>query len=274
MVYYSLLSVTGERKNIAIPSSEFLEIAKVLAFRNKTKGLPYLMESDGFVLNESQAGNDLHKVVSATEISQSKYRQATGTSYLDSGYAKKKNIFKGTMPEDWREKAMSVLVSGTWQDQFGRNDDIAKLVDGQIDNLSLLSLMWEHMTALDPILMLEAYDRWLYGEAIAVERPTKKETEFFSFIVDCQYKVWERHFVTVEATDYEVAKQRVIEMAKNHPVSMDDGLPGMEISFETLSETEELIDPVPGGEGTVQVMTDAPVHNREILYDNAVNSCD
>ena len=89
----------------------------------------------------------------------------------------------------------------------------------------MFDLMQAHMTGLDPVLELEAYDRWLYGEALAAQRKeteqsvSKEEQSVFTFLVDCQYKVWERHTVTVNADTYEEAKQRVINLAKNHPVS-------------------------------------------------------
>ena len=135
--------------------------------------------------------------------------------------------------------------------------------------------MQAHMTGLDPVLELEAYDRWLYGEALAAQRKeteqsvSKEEQSVFTFLVDCQYKVWERHTVTVNADTYEEAKQRVINLAKNHPVSMDDGEPGLEMTFETLYETEELIEPENGKEATVQVMYYAPFSERKVLYENA-----
>lgn len=96
-----------------------------------------------------------------------------------------------------------------------------------------------------------------------------REQSVFTFLVDCQYKVWERHTVTVNADTYEEAKQRVINLAKNHPVSMDDGEPGLEMTFETLYETEELIEPENGKEATVQVMNYAPFSERKVLYENA-----
>ena len=68
---------------------------------------------------------------------------------------------------------------------------------------------------------------------------SKEEQSVFTFLVDCQYKVWERHTVTVNADTYEEAKQRVINLAKNHPVSMDDGEPGLEMTFENSLRTEE-----------------------------------
>ena len=139
----------------------------------------------------------------------------------------------------------------------------------------MFALMQAHMTGLDPVLELEAYDRWLYGEALAAQRKeteqsvSKEEQSVFTFLVDCQYKVWERHTVTVNADTYEEAKQRVINLAKNHPVSMDDGEPGLEMTFETLYETEELIEPENGKEATVQVMNYAPFSERKVLYENA-----
>jgi hypothetical protein len=50
---------------------------------------------------------------------------------------------------------------------------------------------------------------------------------------------------------------------------MDDGEPGLEMTFETLYETEELIEPENGKEATVQVMNYAPFSERKVLYENA-----
>lgn len=260
MKYYIVVSSAGDTKVVVLPANWDNGSLNVCLSRLKT-------DAQG----EFRGGVKIF-----TKINQDEYRKVTGLSYLSSNYASHPNFFRGdVLPEDWREQAIAVLTSGGWIDLLGWEDDLAKLVDEQIDSAQMFDLMQAHMTGLDPVLELEAYDRWLYGEALAAQRKeteqsvSKEEQSVFTFLVDCQYKVWERHTVTVNADTYKEAKQRVINLAKNHPVSMDDGEPRLEMTFETLCETEELIEPENGKEATVQVMNYAPFNERKVLYENA-----
>ena len=253
MKYYIVVSSAGDTKVVVLPANWDNGSLNVCLSRLKT-------DAQG----EFRGGMKIF-----TEINQDEYRKVTGDSYLSSNYASHPNFFRGDiLPEDWREQAMAVLTSGGWIDQPSWWTN--RLIQPQ-----MFDLMQAHMTGLDPVLELEAYDRWLYGEALAAQRKeteqsvSKEEQSVFTFLVDCQYKVWERHTVTVNADTYEEAKQRVINLAKNHPVSMDDGEPGLEMTFETLYETEELIEPENGKEATVQVMNYAPFSERKVLYENA-----
>lgn len=273
MNYYSLTNQEGKEKLVAIPSAEYLWMAMTLAFRKREQNLPFHYNEDGtFTLDKDFT----IPVMKATEISQEEFRQQTqATTWEDSYFAQFDCIFDGEeLPENWHEKSMNILSGSSWVNEFGWEDDLAKFVDGEIDSENMCIMFWKHMSDIDPVLELEANDRWLYGSALKAEQEAKEaqeatpKTETFTFLVECKYKVWERHTVEIEATSYEEAKARVINIAANNPVGMTDNEPGIEVSFETLNETEELVDPQEDGAATIQVMTPGKVSDREILYEN------
>lgn len=279
MKYYKFTSYLGEVKLAAVPTEELLFTAMRLVFRDKEKGLPFKDVNGGFQYTETDSNIEKsNSVKSVEEISQDEYRHSTGTSHMCSCYAKRDCYFKEDLPEDWLQKAMSTLTSGGWANQFGWENDLSKVVDGEIDSLELLNLMWNNMFGLDPILELEALDRWLYGTAIESEKHNKDLSEIakikrenkqmHSFLIDCHYKIWVRHTVEITSENYEKAKERAIELAKNHPVSLDDGEQGVEVSLEPLYDTEKLVEPTEDYE-SVQVMTnESSPFKREILYKN------
>ena len=133
------------------------------------------------------------------------------------------------------------------------------MVEGEIDSLPMLGL--------DPILELEAIDRWLYGESIRDNEKQNLAKQTFSFQIDWKCKIWLRHTVTIEANSLQEAQKRVIELAKNHPISMDDGELGLEVCFEPLYESEQIIEPSPN-ESTVIVMNANSLDGEDILYEN------
>jgi hypothetical protein len=119
MKYYIVVSSAGDTKVVVLPANWDNGSLNVCLSRLKT-------DAQG----EFRGGMKIF-----TEINQDEYRKVTGDSYLSSNYASHPNFFRGDiLPEDWREQAMAVLTSGGWIDQLGWEDDLAKLVDEQIDS--------------------------------------------------------------------------------------------------------------------------------------------
>lgn len=272
MKYYKFTSGTGEIKWVALPSEIFLTQAIHLVFRDEKKGLPFKLEDECFIYTPSENNcSEGERVASFVEIGQDDYRKITGQSHLYSPYSERECYFKGKLPENWYEIVSEELTSGGWIDQIGWENDFAKMVEGEIDSLPLLKLLWDNMFGLDPILELEAIDRWLYGESIRNnDKQIEKQNcakQNFSFQIDCKSKIWLRHTVTIEANSLQEAQNRVIELAKNHPISMDDGELGLEVCFEPLYESEQIIEPSPN-ESTVIVMNANSLDGEDILYEN------
>lgn len=164
MRYYKFTSTNGEIKIAAVPSEELLLWAKCLIFRESST-LPFdSIEDDALQSVESIA--EAAKVVEIIEISQSEYRLKTGDSADSCHYAERPEYFRGELPENWEEVAMKELTSSCWIDQFGWNNDMCKVINGEIDSLDLMRDMWDFMFGIDPELYLEAWNRWLYGIAL------------------------------------------------------------------------------------------------------------
>lgn len=175
MKYYRLAK-GAKVEYVALPSEYWLPVAEYVCFHPDWYGTLECQEFLFGLISDREDYPDwdlseLPDVVYDTcvELSQAEYRKLTGgIEKADYYHRNDEPYFDGELPEDWEEKAQQILLPDSyWCDQFGYEGDWYKVVDGQIDNENMFYTMVELMQGVDPELQVEAYDRWIYGNAMA-----------------------------------------------------------------------------------------------------------
>lgn len=175
MKYYRLAK-GKEVKYVALPSEFWLPVAEYVCFNPDYDGSCDTDENLFDMVSDYGSGPDWDfcelpetKYDTCVELSQEEYHKLTGgIEKADYYHRNDEPYYEGELPEDWEDKAQQILLPDSyWCDQFGYEGDWCKVVNNQIDSENMFYTMLELMQGVDPELQVEAYDRWIYGNALA-----------------------------------------------------------------------------------------------------------
>lgn len=183
MKYYRMAK-GSEVKYAQVPSEFWLPLAEFVCFNPEFDGTrDGLLELFDLLADvDDDPEYDLSelpetKYDTCVELTQDEYRKLTGGIEKTDYYFRNVNepYYEGKLPEGWYEKAMDALLpSSYWCDNFGWNDDYAKVQEDMINNFNMFECLVGFIESIDIELEEEAYDRWIYAHALEALGETEK----------------------------------------------------------------------------------------------------
>ena len=173
MVYYKFVSKDGLTRFAAVPDG-FLKEMSGLVFHNRQDMFPFKECKDGTFVTTEIFDKNVGEIASQIEISHSEFNEAIGMKSIeDTCYATRDKFYRGPFDvydidsnNGWWDTCINEFGSSILADDLAETDDIVKVLDGQMDSISVYEAMYNHFINQDPELYLEAWSRYLFGFAL------------------------------------------------------------------------------------------------------------